>query len=126
MKKLLLFLLLTSMAATAQIDRMEPPFWYAGMHNPELEIMFYGKNISQYVPSVTNGIQVKKVTKTENPNYIFVTIDTKDVPVSNFVFNFKDSKGKTKFKKDYSLKQRRPGSAQRKSFDSSDLVYLIM
>jgi len=114
------------MAATAQIDRMEPPFWYAGMHNPELEIMFYGKNISQYVPSVTNGIQVKKVTKTENPNYIFVTIDTKDVPVSNFVFNFKDSKGKTKFKKDYSLKQRRPGSAQRKSFDSSDLVYLIM
>jgi hypothetical protein len=27
---------------------VEPPFWYAGMHNPELEILFYGKNIAQY------------------------------------------------------------------------------
>jgi hypothetical protein len=32
-----------SLTINAQIDRVEPPFWYAGMHNPELEILFYGK-----------------------------------------------------------------------------------
>jgi hypothetical protein len=27
---------------TAQLNRIEPPFWYAGMQNPELQILFYG------------------------------------------------------------------------------------
>ena len=75
-----------SAVATAQIDRMEPPFWYAGMHNPELQIMFYGKNISQYQPAASNNVVIKNVVKTENPNYLFVTIDTKNVPASDLVF----------------------------------------
>jgi hypothetical protein len=36
-----------SLTINAQIDRVEPPFWYAGMHNPELEILFYGKTHAQ-------------------------------------------------------------------------------
>lgn len=126
MKKLLALLLLTSSFAFAQIERVEPPFWYAGMHNPELQVMFYGKNIAQYTPSASNNIAVKNVVKTENPNYIFVTIDTKNVPASNIVFTFKDAKGKAKFTRNYQLKQRKANSAQRKSYDSSDLMYLIM
>lgn len=126
MKKLFLALLLTTTFAFAQIERAEPPFWYAGMHNPELQVMFYGKNIAQYQPAVSNNIVIKNVVKTENPNYVFVTIDTKNLPASDFVFSFKDAKGKTKYTQNYSLKQRRQGSAQRKSFDSSDLMYLIM
>ncbi|AWH86937.1 alpha-amlyase [Flavobacterium album] len=125
MKKLLL-LLLFSATAFAQIDRMEPPFWYAGMHNPELQVMFYGKNIAQYTPSVSNNIVIKNVVRTENPNYIFVTIDTKNVAASDLVFSFKDGKNKVAFTKNYSLKKRREGSAQRKSYDSSDMIYLIM
>lgn len=124
MKKTLLFLLL-SISAFAQIDKVEPPFWYAGMHNPELQIMFYGKNIAQYEASVSNNVVIKNVIKTENPNYIFVTIDTKNLPASDFVFSFKN-KNKVAFTKIYSLKNRRPNSAQRKSFDSSDMMYLIM
>ncbi len=126
MKKLLALLLLTTTFAFAQIERTEPPFWFAGMHNPELQVMFYGKNIAQYSPAVSNNIVIKNVVKTENPNYIFVTIDTKDVPASGIVFTFKDAKGKAKFTRNYQLKQRKANSAQRKSFDSSDLMYLIM
>lgn len=126
MKKLYLVLLFCVSAAFAQIDRMEPPFWYSGMHNPELQVMFYGKNIAQYTPSVSNNIVIKNVVRTENPNYIFVTIDTKNVAASDLVFSFKDGKNKIAFTKNYSLKKRREGSAQRKSFDSSDMIYLIM
>ena len=43
----LLFLFLISLNANAQIQRVEPPFWYAGMKNPELQILFYGKNIAE-------------------------------------------------------------------------------
>jgi glycosidase len=125
MKKILFLFLFITSSIFAQIDKMEPPFWYAGMHNPKLQIMFYGKNISRNEVSVSNKIVIKDIRKTENPNYIFVTIDTKDIPASDFVFTFKN-KNKLTFTKKYSLKQRRENSAQRKSFDSSDMMYLIM
>ncbi|WDO14159.1 glycoside hydrolase family 13 protein [Flavobacterium sp. WW92] len=124
-KNLSLLVLFLSVSAFAQIDKMEPPFWYAGMHNPELQIMFYGKNIAQYEASVSNNVVIKNVVKTKNPNYIFITIDTKNTPASDFVFSFKN-KNKVAFTKKYTLKARRPNSAQRKSFDSSDMIYLIM
>jgi glycosidase len=104
---------------------MEPPFWYAGMHNLELQIMFYGKNIAQFQASVSNNVVIKNVMKTENPNYIFITIDTQNLPASDFVFSFK-KENKVAFTKTYSLKARQANSSQRKSFDSSDMMYLIM
>jgi glycosidase len=104
---------------------MEPPFWYAGMHNPELQIMFYGKNIAQFQASVSDNVVIKNVMKTENPNYIFITIDTQNLPASDFVFSFK-KENKVAFTKTYSLKARQANSSQRKSFDSSDMMYLIM
>ena len=125
MRKIFYILLFFIATAFAQIDRVEPPFWWSGMNNPELQIMFYGKDIAQYTPTVSNGIVITNVVKTENPNYVFVTIDTKNIPASDFVFSFK-SKNKTAFIHKYSLKQRSEGSALREGFDSSDLIYLIM
>ncbi len=126
MKKLFL-LLLIFMTSTmfAQIERIEPPFWFSGMHNPELQIMFYGKNIANYKISTTNAVPITKVERTTNPNYIFVSINTKNIPPKEFHFLFKE-KDKVVFTEKYSLKQRRENSAERKSFDASDMMYLIM
>jgi len=125
MKKIFLLLFFTSSQLFSQIDKVEPPFWYAGMHNPELQIMFYGKNIADNTVSASNNIIIKNIQKTENPNYLFVTIDTKNSPVQDVVFSFSKNK-KVSFTKNYSLKQRRPNSALRKSYDASDMIYLIM
>lgn len=126
MKKIFsLLLLLTGSFVFAQVNKVEPPFWWAGMHNPELQIMFYGKDIAKYQPSVSDNVVIKNVVKTENPNYVFVTIDTKNISASDFTFSFKD-KNKTAFTQKYSLKKRKENSAQRESFDSSDMMYLIM
>ncbi len=124
MKKLL-FLLLTTSFAFAQIDRVEPPFWYADMNLSEVQIMFYGKNIAQNEVTVSNGVVIKTIQKTENPNYLFVTIDTKNQPAQELVFSFSKNK-KVAFTKPYSLKLRRENSRFRKGFDSSDMVYLLM
>ena len=120
LKKTTLFLFFMSVTLHAQIDKVEPPFWYAGMKNTELQLLFYGKDIAQCKVSVSNGIQITNVTKTENSNYIFVTINTKKVTASDFVFTFKNNNA-TLLQK-YSLKKRRENSAQRKSFDSSDMM----
>ncbi|MFE3847274.1 glycoside hydrolase family 13 protein [Flavobacterium sp. LB3P45] len=114
-----------SLSLTAQIQRVEPPFWYADMKNPELQILFYGKNIADYQVTVSNAIKITNVKRTENPNYIFITINTKKVQATDLIFTFKNNK-KESFTQKYALKKRRENSAQRKSYDSSDMMYLLM
>jgi glycosidase len=123
MKKIFFFLFITSISF-AQIDRIEPPFWWSDMNLSDVQIMFYGKNIAQNTISVSNGIIIKAIQKTENPNYLFVTVDTKKCVAQDFIFTFKN-KNKS-FTQNYSLKSRRENSRFRKGFDSSDLIYLIM
>lgn len=123
MKKILFFLLLSTFGF-AQIDKVEPPFWYENMNLNQVQIMFYGKNIAQNTVSVSNGIVITGVQKTENPNYIFVTIDTKDVLAQEVVFTFKN---KNKFfTQKYEIKKRKENSRLRESFDASDVIYLLM
>ena len=125
MKKLFCTLItLFTLSLSAQIDRMEPPFWYEGMNKSEVQILFYGKNIAQNSVQVSNDVVITNVTKTENPNYLFVTIDTKNVKAQNLEFTL--TNGKKSFKKGFEIKTRRPNSALRKSFDASDVMYLLM
>ena len=35
-----------SAARAANIEKMAPTFWWAGMKNPELQILLYGKDIA--------------------------------------------------------------------------------
>lgn len=125
MKKniLALFLLITTFSF-AQIDKMEPPFWYEGMNKSEIQVLFYGKNIAENTVSVSNNVLITSVTKTENPNYLFATIDTKNVTAQTLKFTFKN--GKKSFTKEFEIKKRREDSANRKSFDASDVMYLLM
>lgn len=125
MKKIILLFLITFSASIfAQIDRMEPPFWYEGMNKSEVQVLFYGKNIAQNSVSISNNVVITNVTKTENPNYLFVTIDTKNVTAQELQFTF--TNGKKSFKRNFEIKKRRPNSALRKSFDASDVMYLLM
>ncbi len=126
MKKILvLFLLNIYLGVNAQeIKRMEPPFWWAGMKDTSLQILLYGPKISEF------DIEIKKaklihVRKTENPDYLFVTVDTKNLKTGTFDLLLK-KRGKLKKRLSYELKKRKKNSLFRKGFDSSDVIYLLM
>lgn len=108
----------------SQISRVEPPFWWAGMQNSEVQIMFYGENIANFDVSLAQNGIISNVIKTENPNYLFVTLNTKNVEAQKLDFTFKNKK-KT-FTHSYSLMERKKDSRLRKGFDSSDVMYLLM
>ncbi len=107
------------------LTHMEPPFWWEGMQHHELEIMFHGKDISK-LKVETKDFTILKTIKTENPNYIFLTIETKGVNDGIYNFDFKNDKNKVVFSQKYELKQRKENSANRASFSSADVMYLIM
>ncbi|WP_413531650.1 glycoside hydrolase family 13 protein [Empedobacter brevis] len=125
MKKILLLSSFLSTFAFAQIQKVEPMFWWKGMKNPELQILVYGKDINKYTIELSDQIQIKEIQKTENPNYVFVTVNTNDVNKSSFKINLKN-KNKIVDSYIYELKNRQPNSANRSSFSSKDVVYLIM
>ena len=120
-----LFIAMLSTLGHTQIQRVEPPFWWSDMKLSSVQIMFYGKNIAQYDVIASNSIQIENIKKTENPNYVFVTINTKNISAQNIVFSFVKNNN-VAFTQKYAIKARRENSALRKSYDSSDLIYLIM
>ena len=125
MKKLPVLFLLISIISFAQIQKVEPAFWWKNMKNPDLQIMVYGNNISKYEVEISDQIKIKDLTKTENPNYVFITINIDEVKNSSFKINFKINK-KIVDSYAYELKNRNPNSANRNSFSSKDVMYLIM
>ena len=109
----------------SQIQKVEPAFWWKGMKNPEIQILIYGKDIANNEIEISNGIKPTDIQKVENPNYLFVTVNTNEIKDSSFKINLK--KGKKNISSyTYELKQRKPNSTNRESFTSKDLMYLIM
>lgn len=119
-------LLLLSFGLNAQIDRVEPPNWWVGFENDELQLLVKGDNISLYSPELEYpGVSIQKVHTAKSPNYLF--LDLKISPDANpgvmtIVF---DTKGKKKIKYDYELKGRQKDGKDYVGFDSSDVIYLI-
>lgn len=106
------------------IERVEPPFWWSEMKSESLQLMLYGKDIACYTPEM-DGITISNIRKTENANYLFMTISTTDVAEGTYVLRLK--KGKREVSRyTYEFRKRNEGSALRKGFDSSDVMYLIM
>ena len=107
------------------LERVEPAFWWKGMKNPELQILVYGKDVAHNEIILSDGIQIKDIKKVDNPNYVFITVNTNEINVPKFTINIKKDK-KNIGAYTYELKQRESGSANRESFTSKDVMYLIM
>ena len=125
---------MTAMAAKKTIiDRIEPTDWYVGMKNPSVQLMVYGKGIRD-VESVTTdypGVRIDSLVRLDSPNYLFIYLNIKDAKPGTMTLQFvtKPAKPKGKgqrFAVDYQLKQREMGGDQRKGFDISDVLYLLM
>jgi glycosidase len=126
MKKITtLSLLLFFSVFFSQIQKVEPAFWWKGMKNPELQILLYGKNIANSQIELSDNIQIKNIQKVENPNYVFITINTNEINTEKFKINQK-IKNKIVASYNYELKNRKQNSADRDSYTSKDVMYLIM
>jgi glycosidase len=129
MKKIYVIFALTgasfAFSQTKTLEKVEPAFWWKGMKNPELQILVYGKDIANQEIELSDGVQIQAIQKVENPNYVFITVNTQEINVPKFKINTKKDRKKTG-SYTYELKQRNPDSATRESYSSKDVMYLIM
>ncbi len=129
MKKLFLsisiFLLAVS-AFAANVSKIDPPFWYVGMDNPQLQLMVYGEGIGDATVSVNYpGVYLSNTVRLESNNYLLVYLNLeKDISPGKISLTF--TQGKKKTTKEYELKTRDKDPAGRMGFDASDALYLLM
>jgi glycosidase len=109
------------------LNRVEPPFWWTGFKNPELQLMVHGERISETTPSISyEGVELVSSTAVENPNYLFINLRlSPDVKPGKFEISFRQN-GKSIITSSYELKAREKNSAHRVGFNTSDVMYLIM
>ena len=75
-----------------EIDRIEPPNWWVGFKNMELQLLVKSPDISKAVPRISYaGVLLKSVSKADSPNYLFLNLSiSKETKPGKFniVFTF--------------------------------------
>ena len=115
------------LTAQKPLERVEPMNWWTGMQEPDVQLLVYGKNISESEVSINYpGVTLEKINKVENPNYLFLDlkIGTSTKP-GKFPILF-SQKGKKQLKYEYSLLPKPAGKNIAQGVTSGDFIYLIM
>ena len=128
--KILVYILILqfiSIMTKAQIEHLEPPFWWAGMKNPDLQLMVHAGNIADTKVTISyEGVELKSISLVDNPNFMFIDLAlSPDVKPGSFEIQFR-KENETVASYTYELKERIAGSSQREGFKNSDVLYLVM
>ncbi len=112
-------------ARAMEIKKVAPSFWWAGMKNPELQILLYGEDLALSDVSVSGeGIYLKETVRQDNPNYLLLYLDLSEAKAQTFQILLKY--GKKKLQIPYELKSRVRRGEDVNGFTSEDVLYLIM
>ena len=141
--KILLFLLLLSSPMTAQnstaaqkkannrtatpnVTLIDPTNWFADMQDPTLQLMVYGKDI-KFADVTTDypNVKIDSLVRLDSPNYLLVYLNLKGAKPGEITLTFSNKNGKKTTKK-FQLKAREMAGADRKGFDISDVLYMLM
>ena len=141
--KILLFLLLLSSPMTAHnstaspkkannrtaapnVTRIDPTNWFADMQDPTLQLMVYGKDI-KFADVTTDypNVKIDSLVRLDSPNYLLVYLNLKGAKPGEVTLTFSNKNGKKTTKK-FQLKAREMAGADRKGFDISDVLYMLM
>jgi len=110
-------------AATAPLERVEPPHWWVGMKHPGLQLMVYGRGIGDTQPALQHrGVRIKGVQRVANPNYLFVDLElAPDTRPGTVALEFRRGP-QVVARHAYRLEARAPGSAERQGFGPRDTI----
>lgn len=108
------------------IENVEPPYWWAGMKEPVLQVMVTGPGIADAeVRADYPGVTLQDAVRLDSPNYKLLYFDVTPQAKPGIIdidFNLKGRKYTLK----YELKQRTQKGEDYKGFDASDVLYLLM
>ena len=129
MKKLMASVLLLFTLVITRATDIYPTHWWTGMKNNKVQLMIHGEGIgnSQQVAIKYPGVQMLKLHRPENKNYLFVDLQI-GAETRPGTFQIILSGNGNRQTINYTLKKRsnENGRTRVKGVTAKDLVYLIM
>ncbi len=123
---LLIFIFVSVELFSQVIKRVEPPFWFSGMHEKSLQLMIYGDKVATLDVACDIPGLIAGTSKTDNPNYLFIDLVIPDNLNQSIVkFDFYRNKKKVETLK-YEIKAKSKNTNQHKGFSNADVIYLLM
>jgi glycosidase len=120
----LLALALGGAVCAAEIDRVEPPFWWTGFRHGELQILLHGDGIGSLDVDVAQaGVSLERVARTDNDHYLFLYLDVADAQPGEFDIVLRG--GGERITQPYELRRKNQDPAHVTGFTASDAIYLI-
>ncbi|MBT8234725.1 MAG: glycoside hydrolase family 13 protein [Bacteroidia bacterium] len=117
-------LLLWLVPGLCQKIRVEPPNWWVGMKDANLQLMVHSQGIGDYSVHIdSQEVELTEVSKGDSPNYLFLDliINSTSATEVSLVFTHEDNE----IIVPYTLNERAIEPEQLDGFDSSDVIYLI-
>lgn len=129
MKKLMASVLLLFTLVITRATDIYPTHWWTGMKNNKVQLMIHGEGVgnSQQVAIKYPGVQMLKLHRPENKNYLFVDLQI-GAETRPGTFQIILSGNGNRQTINYTLKKRsnENGRTRVKGVTAKDLVYLIM
>ena len=108
------------------VTRIDPTNWFADMQDPTLQLMVYGKDIKfADVSTDYPNIKIDSLVRLDSPNYLLIYLNLKGAKPGEIALTFSNKNGKKTTKK-FQLKEREMAGVERKGFDISDVLYMLM
>lgn len=118
-----------SLAPTSEpvlVERIDPPYWWAGMKNDTLQLMVSGKDVaSAQVKAEYPGVELIKDVRLDSPNYKFLYFKLSnnmthgEMPLTFTI----DGREETL---NYEFRARCKKGEEHQGFDARDVLYLLM
>ena len=108
------------------LNRVEPPYWWIGMNNTNLQLLVHHEDIGNYKPSISySGVSIENTHTAKSPNYLFLDLSiSENASEGKFDIVFKNEQGDEK-KHTYELKSREKIAEDYVGFNNTDAIYLI-
>jgi neopullulanase len=129
MRKIFFLLFISSLnifSQNIQVNKIEPANWWTGMKLNKIQLMVYGKNLSDYKAYFnTKFISVDSVHTIKNTDYSFIDITiSKNAKEGNYKLTFKQNKNSAEV--NFPLFKKNKGAKIHQGFNRDDVIYLIV
>jgi len=120
---------LLSAAALAQ-PRIEPPHWWVGMAQPQLQLLVEAPGIGARQARLqapgASGVRLKAVHRLPSPNHLVLDLELGTQARPGWLELHFEGGASAPLVQRYELRARAPGSAQRQGFGPKDAIYLLV
>ena len=114
----------TAYAQSPKVERVDPPHWWVGFSNPNVQLLIKGENLSAEVELVADAVKLINAELAPNNNYLLVDLEiapfAKHQTIQLIIKN-----GNKKKTLNYQLHKRETANKTLMGLNQADLMYLI-